>query len=353
LTPLEGILAKHDRVLVTGAGGFIGARLVEQLLEYGFARVRCLVRSTVGLKRLKEAIKPRESGQIELIEGNLLSREDCRRAVEDVSLVYHLAASRGEKSYAGAYMNCVVTTRNLLDMALRETSLRRFVNISSISVYQCQLDRKPESLDEGRPLMERPELRGEAYCFAKVHQDRLVDLYAKKHGLPCVIVRPGYVYGPGNAGIPGRVGIDTFGFFLLLAGSNRIPLTYVDNCASAILLAGMKPGMEGAVFNIVDDDLPTGRYFLRQYKKNVRSFMSFCLPRSLSYLLCDLWEKYSRWSDEQIPPAFNRYRWASDWKGNSYPNSRARDVLGWSPRITLQEGLNRYFSSERRRMSIC
>jgi len=58
-----------------------------------------------------------------------------------------------------------------------------------------------------------------------------------------------------------RVGIDTFGTFLHLGGANQIPLTYVDNCAEAMVLAGIAPGIDGEVFNIVDDDLPSSGLF--------------------------------------------------------------------------------------------
>ena len=63
--------------------------------------------------------------------------------------------------------------------------------------------------------------------------------YGQKFGIPYVIVRPGVVYGPGKVNISNRVGIGTFGIFLHLGGSNEIPLTYVDNCAEAIALAGL------------------------------------------------------------------------------------------------------------------
>jgi len=63
-------------------------------------------------------------------------------------------------------------------------------------------------------------------------------------------------------------------------GQNTIPLTYVDNCAEAIALAGLRRGVDGDVFNIVDDDLPTSRQFLRLYKKHVKHFASLlCSPR--------------------------------------------------------------------------
>jgi len=343
----ESIIEKRECILVTGAAGFIGARLVESLLNYGFNNLRLLVRPTARLTRLKQVLEKHDAPGVQLVQGNLLSREDCRRAVNNVSLIYHLAAGRGEKSYASAYLNSVVITRNLIEAALEQTVLKRFVSISSISVYDCRLNRKPQSLDEGQPLVDRAEVRGDPYCFAKVHQDRLVMKLGRDHNFPYVIVRPGYVYGPGNSGIPGRVGIGTFGIFLHLAGFNRLPLTYVDNCADAILLSGLKSGIAGEVFNVVDDELATGWKFLRLYKKNVRTFPSLYLPHSVSYLLCWLWEKYSDWSEEQLPRAFNRSRWASYWRGNKYPNTKIKTMVGWMPRTTLMEGLANYFTFEK------
>src|SRR2546430_15845682 len=117
---------------------------------------------------------------------------------------------------------------------------------------------------------------------------------------------------PGKEAITKRVEIGTFGFFLHVAGSNTIPCTYVDNCADAIVLAGLMRGVEGEVFNVVDDDLPSSRRFLRLYKRNVKHFRSLYLPHPLSYLLCFLWEKYSAWSEGQLPPAFNRSVWRSE-----------------------------------------
>ena len=117
-------------------------------------------------------------------------------------------------------MNSVVTTRNLLEAALRHKCLRRFVNISSFAVYTQHGKARWRLLDESCPVETHPELRGDAYCFAKVKQDEIVTEYGKKFGIPYVIVRPGHVYGPGNEAITGRVGIGTFGVFLHLGGSN-------------------------------------------------------------------------------------------------------------------------------------
>src|SRR5205814_540195 len=156
-----------------------------------------------------------------------------------------------------------VTTRNLLDAVLRHQCLKRFVSVSSFSVYTDQKKPRRTVLDESCPIESRSELRHDAYCFAKVKQDELVIDYGKKHRIPYVIVRPGVVYGPGKQRIHGRVGLGTFGIFLHLGGSNPVPLTHVENCSEAIALAGLKEGVEGEVFNVVDDDLPTSRQFLR------------------------------------------------------------------------------------------
>jgi len=97
----ESIASSKDRILVTGSNGFVGVKVVEILLEYGFKNLRCFVRPSSRLETLKEVLRRVASGKnVELISGDLLSREDCRKAAEGVSIVYHLAAGF-DKSFAG------------------------------------------------------------------------------------------------------------------------------------------------------------------------------------------------------------------------------------------------------------
>ena len=338
------IIGRGDLILITGATGFIGARVVESLLNYGFRNLRCFSRPSTDVSRVNAlTARRRESARVEIVRGNLLSPEDCLAATKDVSVIIHLAAGRGEKSYPDAFMNSVITTRNLLEAAHRNGFVRRFVNVSSFTVYTNTDKPKGNVLDENCPIEPRPERRGEAYCFAKVKQDEIVKEYGSKFGIPYVIVRPGYVIGPGKQAVPGRVGIDTFGMFLHLGGSNKMPFTYVDNCADAIALVGLKTGIDGEVFNVVDDDLISSRKFLRLYKKNVRNFKSFYLPHFLSYGFCYLWESYSKWSQGQLPPAFSRSRWRAEWKRTCFSNQKLKTLVGWSPRVSMTDALQRYF----------
>jgi len=339
------IISPDDPILVTGAAGFIGSRVVENLLERGFHNLVCLGRTSGKLAAIEDIASRQSHAQIKLIKGNLLSRQDCEAACKDVALIIHLAAGTGEKSFPDAFMNSVVTTRNLLDASLQKGRLRRFVLVSSFSVYtNCD---KPHRrlLEESCPMEDRGELRGEAYCFAKFKQEQILTEYHKNSGIPYVVVRPGSVYGPKRQAIIGRVGIDTPGLFLHLGGSNAIPFTYVDNCADAIVLAGLSKGVDGEIFNVVDDDLPSSRQFLRSYKKNVRGFRSIYVPHGVSYALCYLWEKYSQWSEGQLPPAFNRRRWHAYWKKTTYTNEKLKARLGWAPKVSTNEGLQRFFQS--------
>jgi nucleoside-diphosphate-sugar epimerase len=340
------IISPADCVLVTGSTGFLGSRVVARLLDHGFRGIRCFARPSSNLGRIKEASGQRRgAAAIDVMRGNLLSRKDCELATRDVSVIYHLAAGTGEKSFPDAFLNSVITTRNLLEATLRQGCLKRFVSISSFAVYTNRDKPRMNLLDESCPIEEHPQLRGDAYCFAKLKQDALVTEYGRQHGIPYVLVRPGVVYGPGAKGITRRVGSGVFGIYLHMGSSNVIPFTYVDNCADAIVLAGVTKGIDGEVLNVVDDDLPTSRQFLRLYKQNVRSFRSIPVPRFASYVLCTVWEKYSTWSEGQLPPAFNRRMWHAHWKGSRYSNAKLKARLGWTPRVPTAEGLTRYFAS--------
>lgn len=335
------VIDYSDTVLITGANGFVGTKVIEILLDYGFCNLCCFARGSgnmAGLKRIAAA----EPEKVHVCEGNLLSRDDCSRAAEDVALVIHLAAGM-EKTFPGCYMNSVVTTRNLLDAVRQSGTLKRFVNVSSMAVYSSPAPGNGKVIDEGSKIDIRPEERYEAYAYGKIKQDEMVLDYSEKFGIPYVIMRPGDIFGPGRKKISGKIGIDTFGIFFNIAGNNPVPLTYVDNCAEAIVLAGIIKGIDGEVFNIVDDELPSGNYFLKQFNKQVTHMKSIRMPYPVFYCLCGIWEWYSKWSRGQVPPVFNRKRCAAHWKQVRYTNRKLKEKLNWRPKISMETALDNYF----------
>jgi nucleoside-diphosphate-sugar epimerase len=340
------IIDRNIPVLVTGAAGFVGSRVVTALLHQGFERVVCGVRPSSDLGLLRAAIPEELANRCQIVEANLLSREDCLKLTADVELVYHLVAGRG-KSFPGCFQGSVITTRNLLDALVERGRLKRFVNVSSFAVYSRFESKRGAVWDEDCPLEDNLDERHDAYAYGKLKQDELVQSYHERFGVPFTIVRPGIVFGPGKKAIPGFVGMDTFGFFMHLGGGGRLPLTYVDNCAEAIVLAGLVKGVEGEVFNVVDDQLPTSRAFLRAYKKQVQDFWSVPIPYPVAYALCAWWERYAKRSKGQLPPVFNRRMCAFAWNRHTYSNRKLRECLGWQCRVPMQEALQRYFAYQK------
>jgi nucleoside-diphosphate-sugar epimerase len=351
--PRGHIVDADDLLLVTGSNGFIGTQVVQALLSMGFRNLRCLVRSTTHrTEELRRVIDRFPDACVELVQGNLKSRRDADMVARGARLVFHLAAG-ADKTYAGSVLNTVVTTRNLLE-AVCQSNIKRFVNVSSFAVYSNFTLKRRAVLDETCPLEQHHVDRHEPYSYAKAKQDELVLKYAEMYDMPYVILRPGAVYGPGKPEISGRIGIGTFGLFLQLGKRNRIPFTYVANCAEAIVMAGITDGVDGQVFNIVDDDLPTGATFMKGYTTNAGAMRYVTVPYSVFYAFSYVWEKYSRWSEGQLPPAFNRRRCAAYWKGNRYSNAKLKQLVGWRPRVSFAEGSRLYYEDvKKRRMASC
>src|SRR5258706_7788501 len=146
------IIGQDDLILLTGATGFIGSRVVQVLLDRGFRNLRCFVRPSSAAPKIEPLSTGRDRSCIEVFTGNLLSCEDCHAATKDAAVIFHLAAGTGQKSFPEAFLNSVVTTRNLLEAALQHKSLRRFLNISSFAVYSNTGKPQRDLLDESCPV---------------------------------------------------------------------------------------------------------------------------------------------------------------------------------------------------------
>ncbi len=328
------------RILVTGAGGFLGSVLVRKLLERGQRDIRCLVRSPNRLDQLNSTVALRPDARVEIMTGNLSRSEDAARAVADVDTIFHLASAMGGGA-PDMFLNTVVGSRNLLD-AVGDRPLR-IVLVSSFGVYGVAGLRRGAVVDEHTPLEAHPERR-DIYSHTKLRQELLFLEYQNKLGFELVIMRPGVIYGPGMAGhFSARVGLPLFGVFLHLGGGNKLPLTYVENCADAIITAGLASDAAGHVYNVHDDDLPTSRQYLKRYKREVKKIRSVRVPYAALKLVSRLVERYHRYSKGQLPAIFTPYKTASLWAGNRFDN-RVLKATGWTQQISTDEGLSRTFT---------
>ncbi len=328
------------KVLVTGSNGFLGSALVKRLLETGVKEIRCFVREGSNRARL-DLLKERfPSAQIEYYTGTLNSHEDPLGAVKGVDIVYHLAASLGGAP-ADMFLNTVVASKNLLEAIVTENPTIPLVHISSFSVYGVAHLPKGYTITEETPLENHPERR-DPYAFVKWYQEKLLLEYQQRHGFPLIILRPGVIYGPHGSALSGRVGLQLGSIFLHLGGSNILPLSYVENCADAIITAAEHPVSGVSIYNVHDDDLPSSRSYLRAYQREVKRLHPLPIPYPLLQLISKGVEWYHGYSKGQLPAIFTPYKSANLWKGNRFDNSKIKSI-GWRQRIPTAEGMRRTF----------
>jgi nucleoside-diphosphate-sugar epimerase len=260
--------------------------------------------------------------------------------MQGVDVVYHLAASM-KGAPADMFLNTVVASKHLMEAAA-SARVRRVVVCSSFSVFGVAGLPRGSVVDENTPLESYPERR-DVYAQAKLRQELLCRELAEKHGIELTVLRPGVIYGEGGSAMSTRVGLDLFGLFLALGGQNLLPLTYVENCADAIALAGQSAATAGQTYNVHDDDLPTCAEYLAGYQKAVKPLRVLPLPyRALSVLSYGL-QAYHRWSKGQLPAVFTPYKVAAIWGGNRFDNSKLKG-LGWRQLVPTSEAMQRTFN---------
>ena len=338
------------KILLTGAGGFLGKWIVERLLAHGQTDIRCTLRDTGKGAALRAIASRYPAAQVELVAANLKNPAEIAEAMQGCDTVIHAAAAL-KGSPAEMFLDSVVASRNLLDAVVARTKPMRVVLISSFGAMGVSGLGRGAEVDEDTPIEARPGQR-DVYSYAKLRQEQMFFEYRERHGFDLVVLRPGVIYGPGTDGGPGgghfsnRVGLSLFGVFAHLGGKNLLPLTYVENCAEAVVVAALAAEASGQIYNVVDDDLVTSAQYLRLYKKKVRPLRSVRVPYWLLLWGSGVVERYSARSKGQLPAIFTPYKTKAMWGGNRFSNRKLK-ALGWKPVVRTADGLERAFAAFR------
>ena len=308
--------------LVTGANGYLGRATVKRLRADGH-RVRVFVRR----------IPDKAQDGIEYVFGNLGDPAAVDRAVKGVETVIHVGAAMkgGWPEHKGG---TVVGTQNVID-ACKKHGVKQLVHISSMSVFDWAGSGGHGAVNEGVGLEPRPDERG-AYTRAKLEAERLVTAAAAQ-GLPAVILRPGQIFGGGIALINGAVARNAGGRWLVLGdGKLELPLVYMDDVVDAIMQAIEKKLTHGEVIQLVDPEHLTQDEVLGIAgggKKVLR------VPRPIVFALGKLSEIPLGALGKPSP--IGVYRLQSALARLHYESGRAKELLGWLPRVGVREGIKR------------
>lgn len=323
------------RVLVTGASGFLGREVVQAAAAAGHD-VIALVRPTA---RLDDLGWP---ASVTVLRGDLRQIADWTKELRNVEAVAHLAAAPSG-DLPTQFSGTVVATENLL-AHLPMQSLQRFVHVSSFSVYDYASVGFGGAVTEATPIDPSPEKR-DAYTITKIAQEQLVRGACEAAETPLVVIRPGAIVGPGKDWGFGQV-MKIGRFDLIFSPGAKFPLTYVSNCADSIVRALEAEVPSGSTYNIVDDELPTyGRFHrLGRRLRGKAVGPALYLPWFGVLLLggaVSLVNRVAFAGKAKLPEFLDFRRQRVRWRPMRYSNQLAKQDLGWSPAISLEDGARR------------
>jgi nucleoside-diphosphate-sugar epimerase len=335
--------ADPGRILVTGGAGFLGTAVVADLLARGH-QVRCLLRSEKAAAHLRRALGAGgvDTTRLELAFGSIRpDGVDPGWLLECDRLVHAAGALDGAPSTL--VRQNVAATRTLAETAAA-CGITRLILVSSLSVYDTHVLEPGAVLDEGCPIEPAPERRG-AYVYSKVAQERVCTAACRHGGVPLVIVRPGVIFGPGRNCLTERVGLRLGHFIALIQPDRPLPYVFVANCAAAVALAASRDCADGEVFNVVDDQLPTGRQLVAACRAAGRDLRAVAVPGWATRPLSRAYGWCYRRSDGLLPPSFVPYVADAIYKPLRFSNHKAKTRLRWQPRVKLESALQQTLAS--------
>jgi nucleoside-diphosphate-sugar epimerase len=316
-------ISERDVILVTGGTGLVGSHVIEEARRKGY-RVRALVRSP-------GSAKPLADWGAELVAGDLGDAESLKAAVRGATIVIHCAAKVGDWGPTESYREINVRGLEQLLLAAEQSgALRRFIHISSLGVYQA---RDHYGTDE----TEEPSTTGiDGYTLTKVEAEKLVLKHVRENGLPAVVLRPGFIYGPRDRTVLPKLlaRLKSNAFAYLGPPDKLMNNTFVRNLVQAIFLALEHDEAVGQVYNITDGRLVTKKEFV----ETAAQFAGYPLPTKivplgLAKFLAKVLEGLWKMLGKKEAPLLSNARIKFLGLNLDYCIDKARRELGYEPAI--------------------
>ena len=317
--------------LITGATGFVGGHVAEACVARGM-HVHALARAGSDVALLEKL-------GVSLHRGDLTDSAILRQAVEDVDAVIHCAAKVGDWGPVEEYRAInVEALRKLLDVCVGRR-LDRFVHLSSLGVYAT---RNHYGTDESAPL---PVNHMDAYTQTKVEAERLALDYQRRHGVPVVVLRPGFIYGPRDRTVlPNLIENLRERRVRWIGGGRRAMNTiFVENLVDAIFLALEKPNAIGHVYNLTDGETVSKRRFIQALVNglNLPKPPLLGAPIWMANLLARYMENRAHKRGSPTPPLLTQGRVKFLGLNLDFSIDKAKRELGYKPHFSFDQGMEK------------
>lgn len=314
------------RVMVTGATGFLGGHVAERLRESGH-HVRALVRKGSDTALL-------QTWGVELIEGDLGNEASVKRACEGMDAVVHCAAKVGDWGPVEEYRKVNVEDfRFLLDACL-QNHVGRLVLVSSLGVYEAK---DHFGTDETAPL---PARHIDGYTQTKVESENLAMQYYREKGLPLVVIRPGFIYGPRDRNVMPRILGNLKARLVTYFGSRQKKLNnvYVGNVVEAVELALSPQAPLGEAFNITDSETVTKKVFFERIADLANLPRPFATwPMWFARFMCGTFETAGKTFG--FAPVLSGARLKFMGLNLDYSIEKAKRELGYQGKTSFDDGM--------------
>ncbi len=315
--------------LVTGASGFLGGRVAQMLHERG-DEVVILARATSDLRHLS-------STPVRVVRSDLANRAALREAVQQVTEIFHCAACSTDWAPKQTYLDAnVIGTQNLIAAALQAPKLRRFLHVSTTDIYgypHVPCTEEHAFVDAGLPY-NQTKGRAEAAVW-KAHQD---------HGLPITIVRPATIYGPRGKDFTQEIAMLLHQRLMAYIDNGTAPggFTYVDSVAQAMLDAAASNHTIGQAYNISGGTGATWEQYVTLFAQQLGVKPPWInLSFSAAMALAGMLETLQGSLRLRARPLLTRHAVYLLGRNQEFPIAKARTDFGFSPNISLEEGICR------------